>query len=155
MRAKTTAEAWKMANELFPTDYMKDDVLSKRAGYPQYYSTSPEHSDDHINDLNVRLEVVIGGKCTNIWIEEKEVAHQEKVHMSQRLYRDIWMLINGQVDEAEREMEYWLSRLDEIDRLDPEDASPLRSAVGQIRDCRSRIHHFEALLEQFEKEVEG
>ena len=60
MRAKTTAEAWKMANELFPTDYMKDDVLSKRAGYPQYYSTSPEHSDDHINDLNVRLEVVIG-----------------------------------------------------------------------------------------------
>lgn len=156
MRVKTTAEAWKMAKELFPTDYMKDDVLSKRAGYPQYYSTSPEHSDDHINDLNVRLEVVIGGKCTNIWIEEKEVAPQEKVHMSQRLYKDIWMLISGQVDEAEREMEYWLSRLDEIDRLDPVDAIPLlRSAVGQIRDCRSRIHHFEALLEQFEKEVEG
>lgn len=62
MKVKTKAEAWKKANELFPTDYMKDDVLSKRAGYPQYYSTSPEHSDDHINDLNVRLEVVVGGK---------------------------------------------------------------------------------------------
>ena len=61
MKVKTTAEAWQKANELFPTDYMKDDALSKRAGYPQYYSTSPEHSDDHINDLNVRLEVVIGG----------------------------------------------------------------------------------------------
>ena len=155
MKAKTTAEAWKMANELFPTDYMKDDVLSKRAGYPQYYSTSPEHSDDHINDLNVRLEVVIGGKCTNIWIEEKEVAPQEKVHMSQKLYRDIWMLVSGQVDKAKREMEYGLSQLDEIDHLDPKNAIPLKSAVDQIKDCRSRIHHFEAMLEQFEKEVEG
>ena len=154
MRAKTTAEAWKMANELFPTDYMKDDVVSKRAGYPQYYSTSPEHSNDHINDLNVRLEVVIGGKCTNIWIEEKEVAHQEKVHMSQRLYRDIWMLINGQVGEAEREMEYWLGWMRLIAWI-LRTPTPPRSAVGQIRDCRSRIHHFEAMLEQFEKEVEG
>lgn len=155
MKVKTTAEAWKKANELFPTDYMKDDALSKRAGYPQYYSTSPEHSDDHINDLNVRLEVVIGGKCTNIWIEEMEEAPQEKAHMSQNLYRDICKLISGQTDEAKQEMEYGLSRLDELDHLAPRNTIALKNIVDRIKDCRSRINHFEAMLEQFEKEVEG
>lgn len=155
MKVKTTAEAWNMANELFPTDYMKDDALSKRAGYPQYYSTSPEHSDDHINDLDVRLEVVIGGKCTNIWIEEMEEAPQEKVHMSQNLYRDIWKLISGQTDEAKQEMEYGLSRLDELDHLAPRNTIALKNIVDRIKDCRSRINHLEAMLEQFEKEVEG
>lgn len=155
MKVKTTAEAWKKANELFPTDYMKDDALSKRAGYPQYYSTSPEHSDDHINDLNARLEVVIGGKCTNIWIEEMEEAPQEKAHMSQNLYRDICKLISGQTDEAKQEMEYGLSRLDELDHLAPRNTIALKNIVDRIKDCRSRINHFEAMLEQFEKEVEG
>lgn len=154
MKVKTTAEAWKLANEIFPTDYMKDDTLSRKAGYPQYYSTSPEHSTDHINDLNVRLEVVIGDQCTNIWIEEKE-AEAPKVQMSQRLYRDIWMLISSQVDKAEKDMECELVILDEIDHLNPENGIMLKKTVDRIKDCRDRKHHFEAMLEQFEKEVEG
>ena len=155
MKVKTTAEAWKKANELFPTDYMKDDVLSKRAGYPQYYSTSPEHSGDHINDLNVRLEVVVGGKCTNIWIEEMQMPAQEKVHVSQNLYRDIWMLIGSQEDKAKVDMEAELSLLDEIDHLDPANGMLIKKTVDKIKDCRTRMHHFQAMMEQFEKGGRG
>lgn len=155
MKVKTIADAWRKANEIFPTDYMKDDTLSKKAGYPQYYSTSPEHSADHINDLNVRLEVCVGDQCTNIWIEEMEAEAPQKVQMSQRLYRDIYMLISGQADKAEREMETHLEALDAIDHLDPANGIELKNVVDRIKDCRERKHHFDAMLEQFEKEVDA
>lgn len=40
MKAYSIQEAWGMANEIFPTDYEKDEESSRRAGYPIYRSTA-------------------------------------------------------------------------------------------------------------------
>ena len=70
MKVKTTAEAWQKANELFPTDYMKDDIRSNRAGYDIYYSTAAG-VNAWISDLGNRLEVNMeNGETVNIWIDE-------------------------------------------------------------------------------------
>lgn len=76
MIVKSKSEAWRIANQLFPTDYQKDELLSKRAGYPVYESTSDLYKgggaphDARINDLGCRLEVVIDNDSFNIWIED-------------------------------------------------------------------------------------
>lgn len=74
MKVRTIEEAWAKANEIFPTDYMKDDESSQRAGYPIYRSTVEGHFNDCICDLNDRLEVNIadGNQSINIWIQSKE-----------------------------------------------------------------------------------
>lgn len=75
---KTRAEAWDIANKLFPTDYEKDDFRSERAGYPIYISTA-DCNGSWISDLGNRLELSILGKkgeikTINIWVEwEPEV----------------------------------------------------------------------------------
>ena len=64
-------EAWQKANEIFPTDYEKDEVSSERAGYPIYRSTATDAGiTDWISDLGVRLELNLknGAKTLNIWI---------------------------------------------------------------------------------------
>ena len=70
MKAKSINEAWNMANEIFDTDYMKDDKASQNAGYPIYWSTA-EGVNAWISDLGDRLEVNQNGKSVNIWIEEE------------------------------------------------------------------------------------
>ena len=70
MKATSKAHAWEMVNEIFPTDYIKDDARSKRAGYDIYYSTA---AGVHvwISDLEERIEVNLpNGKTVNIWIAE-------------------------------------------------------------------------------------
>ena len=64
------AEAWKVADSIFPTDYMKDSEKSSRAGYDIFYSTLPGCAA-WISDLGNRLEVnTADGETVNIWIEE-------------------------------------------------------------------------------------
>ena len=70
MKAKNTAEAWKMVDELFPTDYIEDTEATIRAGYTIYRSTL-DGCTDWISDLGDRLEVNTGGKSVNVWIEEE------------------------------------------------------------------------------------
>lgn len=59
-----------MANEIFATDYMKDEKASQNAGYPIYWSTA-EGVNAWISDLGARLEVNQNGTSVNIWIEEE------------------------------------------------------------------------------------
>ena len=155
MKVKSKSDAWKMANELFPTGYKKDEERSKQAGYPQYYSTSKERSNDHINDLNIRLELVIGDECINIWVDENmedccdkcwkeqekngtailcRMCNQRKVRMSKRLYEDIKMLLSERRDCAQNGIEFALSVLDDIDHSDPDNFTQLRNAVEHIKD---------------------
>ena len=64
-------EAWQKANEIFPTDYKKDETASERAGYPIYRSTATDAGiKDWISDLGARLELNLknGAKTLNIWI---------------------------------------------------------------------------------------
>lgn len=71
MKAHSIQEAWNMANEIFPTDYEKDEESSQRAGYPIYRSTAEGRHYDYICDLNDRLEVNLAdnNRSINIWIE--------------------------------------------------------------------------------------
>lgn len=69
MKVTSRREAWKLADEAFPTDYMKDERASLRAGYDIYYSTA-EGVNAWISDLGDRLEVNIEHETFNIWIEE-------------------------------------------------------------------------------------
>ena len=149
MIVKTKKEAWQKAEELFPTEYVKDDAASERAGYPIYVSTL-EDSDDRICDLNDRLEVIIGNGHTNIWIDEKP----EKVHMSRHLYTGIWMLISCQMSEARNEIEDQLCILDELDHMSPENSKKILYAVDTIKGQRAELNRLTAMMEQFEKEIE-
>ena len=71
MKVKSKQEAWRKADVLFSTDYMKDDIRSNRAGYDIYYSTAAG-VDAWISDLGDRLEVNMeNGKTVNIWIDDE------------------------------------------------------------------------------------
>lgn len=72
MTVANKKEAWIRADELFPTDYSKDEAKSSRAGYDIYTSTA-DGCNDYICDLGDRLEINYyeTGETVNIWIKEK------------------------------------------------------------------------------------
>ena len=71
MKVKSKQEAWIKAGIIFPTDYIKDDIRSTRAGYDIYYSTAAGVVA-WISDLGDRLEVNLeNGETVNIWIDEE------------------------------------------------------------------------------------
>ena len=67
----TIAAAWKIADEIFPTDYNEDVRSSENAGYKVY--RSPLNYYDYICDLGDRLELnLANGETINIWIKAEE-----------------------------------------------------------------------------------
>lgn len=58
IKVKSVEEAWREADRIFPTDYMKDDHASANAGYPIYMSTA-DGNGSWISDLNTTLELNI------------------------------------------------------------------------------------------------
>lgn len=69
-------EAWKKADEIFPTDYMKDERSSQNAGYDIFKSTLPGE-ESWISDLNTSLEVnLASGETVRIVIEKKYEEYQ-------------------------------------------------------------------------------
>lgn len=71
MKVNSKQEAWAKADEIFPTDYIKDEAKSERAGYDVYSSTAQD-VNAWISDLGDRLEINLAtGKTVNIWIEEE------------------------------------------------------------------------------------
>lgn len=65
-------EAWRIANDIFPTDYMQDDRATENAGYPIYWSTA-FGVNAWISDLNTSLELNMpDGQTINIHIEEPD-----------------------------------------------------------------------------------
>ena len=108
-REKSAEEAWNRVNEIFPTDYAKDEDSSQRAGYPIFRSTADGHFYDYICDLNDRLEVNLStGETVNIWIEqetEPEVA-PEKMEalkkMSTRIQKLGFWFAGAMLDDEEK-----------------------------------------------------
>lgn len=101
MKAKNIQEAWNIANEIFPTDYQKDEEGSLRAGYPMYRSTSEDRHYDYICDLNDRLELNLadGNRTINIWIEKDSEQENIKegvaaMHAAKELGKDISPLVD-------------------------------------------------------------
>lgn len=71
MKANSREQAWREADKLIPTDYIKDEKKSDAAGYDIYYSTC-EGVNAWISDLEDRLEINLAtGETVNIWIEEE------------------------------------------------------------------------------------
>lgn len=70
----TRKRAWQLADKLFPTDYMKDERDSLRAGYPVFNTTSTDdkYTGFHISDLNTALELNMGAETIRINISEYE-----------------------------------------------------------------------------------
>lgn len=58
IKVKSIEEAWREADRIFPTDYMKDDQSSANVGYPIYMSTADDNNS-WISDLNTSLELNI------------------------------------------------------------------------------------------------
>lgn len=71
MEVNSREQAWIEADNLFPTDYIKDETKSENAGYDIYCSTC-DGVNAWISDLEYRLEINFAtGKTVNIWIEEE------------------------------------------------------------------------------------
>lgn len=71
MTATDKKQAWKIVDEIFPSDYNYDSKSSASAGYPVYRSGIEYY--DYICDLGDRLEINLkNGKTINIWIKEPE-----------------------------------------------------------------------------------
>lgn len=69
IKAKSTGEAWKIVDGLFPTDYELDAAASARAGYDVYKSTL-DGVEAWISDLTARLEVNLpDGSSVNVYID--------------------------------------------------------------------------------------
>jgi hypothetical protein len=82
MNASSKAQAWEMANKIFPTDYEKDEGSSARAGYDIYRMRGDwcpsENYYNWISDLGNRLEInLANGETVNIWIEEEKPEFSE------------------------------------------------------------------------------
>ncbi len=71
MKAKSRKAAWGIVDKLFPTDYMKDERASERAGYSIFKSTL-DGCGAWISDMTTRLEVnTEDGQTVTVWIEEE------------------------------------------------------------------------------------
>lgn len=67
---RSIKDAWQKADAIFPTDYIKDEIKSERAGYGVYVSTA-DGVNAWISDLGDRLEVNLdNGKTVSIWVNE-------------------------------------------------------------------------------------
>lgn len=72
MKVNSREQAWMEADNLFPTDYIKDEKKSDAAGYDIYCSTC-DGANAWISDLDNRLEINLStGETVNIWIEETQ-----------------------------------------------------------------------------------
>lgn len=70
MKVNSREQAWREADNLFPTDYIKDEMKSENAGYDIYCSTC-DGVNAWVSDLDNRLEINLStGETVNIWIEE-------------------------------------------------------------------------------------
>lgn len=101
IKAKSIQEAWEIVNQIFPTDYEKDETGSQNAGYPTYRSTARDRYYDYICDLGDRLEINLhdGNKSINVWIEAEPEQDDTKegvaaMHAAKELGENIYPLMD-------------------------------------------------------------
>lgn len=139
MNAMNIKEAWAMADEIFPTDYMKDDKASENAGYPVYRSTLSDDCTEiyqpwycKITDLGCRLEITVTmanweQKVINIWIEAPTPALIPAQDASQNAASDEAPALSEERKELAKRLRratYLFTReyLDELEKVEQEKA---------------------------------
>lgn len=142
IEVKNIDDAWAKVNEVFPTDYEKDEESSQRAGYPIYRSTAEGHYEDYICDLNTRLEVNIaeGNQTINVWIEPEEQGAdievtviaktgETRVYSTYAEYRKDFRFFwsSGKTDETKDSTEAHFEKIIQALRLVNEDDAKMES----------------------------
>ena len=98
MKVNSREQAWREADNLFPTDYIKDEKKSDAAGYDIYYSTC-EGVNAWISDLDNRLEINLAtGETVNIWIEEEPQFKEYQIAEALRVIDEAIYEIDDKVD---------------------------------------------------------
>ncbi len=77
-REKSAEEAWNRVNEIFPTDYAKDEDSSQRAGYPIFRSTADGYMEFRPYDSGWRLNRY---RCDSTPVAQYE--YQEKIALEE------------------------------------------------------------------------
>ena len=99
MKVNSREQAWREADNLFPTDYIKDEKKSEAAGYDIYYSTC-EGVNAWISDLEDRLEINLAtGETVNIWIEEEPQFKEYQIAEALRVIDDAIYEIDDNVND--------------------------------------------------------
>lgn len=146
--AWSTANAWAIADELFPGDYAKDEKSSERAGYPIYRATT-EGSRAYICDLGDGLEINYDDGstcciCINATALEAERQQAE------------------QVDNLRDRLAWYQSELDKEtrQRKEAEEAAQKAEearglAQGELEDAREALADMEAERDDLAQSVEN
>lgn len=109
MIVNSRKEAWKKADAIFTTDYMKDDIRSERAGYDVYYSTA-DGVNAWISDLNDRLEINLdSGETINIWIVDEPEYKEYQI-------ADALEVISEAIYKIDDEVDYKLAEVTGIEK---------------------------------------
>ena len=104
MKVRSKQEAWNEADAIFPTDYIKDESRSERAGYDIYCSTAAG-VNAWISDLGDRLEVNLeSGKTVNIWIEEKPKFTESQIEDALAVIDDAIYQIDDKINDKLEEI---------------------------------------------------
>ena len=131
IEARSEAEAWKKANELFPCDYMFDEGLSLRTGNSIYQGTDGK---SWIRDYGCRLELNIvtedETETRNIWI-----TNQYKYTIEQ---------VRGMISNLRKELDAADKILKLINSLDEcETTKDIRSTLEFKREIiQDKLHQF-------------
>ena len=138
MKVRNKQEAWNKADVIFPTDYMKDEARSARAGYDIYFSTA-DGTYAWICDLGNRLEVNLPtGETVNIWIEEEPQFAEYQIADALRVINDAIYKIDDNI----------LPKLQKATGID-EARAKLYGAYAEIAKILTTQHPHSKLYDQY------
>ena len=104
MKVGSRKEAWNKADVIFPTDYIKDEIRSERAGYDIYCSTA-KGVNAWISDLGDRLEINLeNGETVNIWIEEEPKFNEYQIADALAVIDDAIYQIDDKINDELEEI---------------------------------------------------
>ena len=99
MNVTSRQEAWNKADEIFPTDYIKNDRYSAEVGYDIYTSTAAG-VNAWISDLGDRLEINLAtGDTVNIWIDDEPKFSEYQIADALEIIDDAIYKIDDEIND--------------------------------------------------------
>ena len=137
MTVRTVKEAWKIADERFPTDYQKNETASGRAGYPIYTSTASDCTA-WISDLGTALEINYpDGKTERINIADDYFSEYQIMDALEQIDEAIYQF----EDKIDNNL---LSKIGLSDTI-----HDLYNAIDRLDEIASKYHPTSKLFEKY------
>lgn len=158
VKVSTKEQAWTVANEIFPTDYAKDNKSSANAGYPIYRSIE-DGNYSWISDTGSRLELNIFNESgdaievTTILIEEP--AAEDTIALSRTLVEDLEESIKAKLSTVNAARVVLVRSLAKLDHNDPSEWEQVREILGILKYNGMARRELDDLLTRLTKEVNG